>query len=255
MFTYIFVDCNGTEIARRETDVEIGIKDFIRFENENFRISPTASNGKILICFPVHSKMIKYNPTAELVNFFKAVGIDQISPTNCGEESIKDAFLSLLSPIFNIEQEVTGDFMKPDKNIARLRIDAILTPKENEHTKLFNNYRPLPFGIEFKSPQTINKGSDRSQTKILSQCTDYAHCDFRGYGRVPVFAFPFFNHRAHVELLNYTANSNVGVITTHAGVSPYYAFRLGEMALWDSTQGFTQLGQQRKLERKYGNRT
>ncbi|MEZ0483193.1 hypothetical protein [Fibrella aquatica] len=256
MLTYIFQNSKGLEIAQRTTDMSIGSKGFVELDGDNYRVSPSASTDKILICTPVNSNLVKFNPVTELVEFFNKIGFDDVTPETINEDGLKDAFFALVSPFFEIQKEVTGEYRSPDNTIHSLRIDAILTPKREKHLDVFGNYRNLSFGVELKSPKTIGKTPQQSLSGLLAQSTDYANCFYGSFGQVPVFALPVFNHRARVELLNYTANFHVGSITTHIqNDNAYYAFRLGEMAIWDSRNGFSELGLTHKFKRKYGNRS
>lgn len=133
-----------------------------------------------------------------------------------------------------------------------LRIDAVFTPIESEHRRRFGNYRAQSFGVELKSAYRIRKG--RTFTDVMQQAGDYTRCDFKDFGRLPVFVFPIFNYRQHLDVLNVVSKSNLGVATTNVERGTY-AFRFGDMAYWDSSQGFTEMGLNRKMYKKPGNRS
>lgn len=103
------------------------------------------------------------------------------------ESNIKRDVLGRLSKHFNIYQEVWGTHWSG----KRMRIDAIITPKDTSRWKT----KSPRFGIEFKNFRGFNPSMDmKDYTKWWSQCHDYAETNFDGHGYVVLFSYNGFSH-------------------------------------------------------------
>ena len=106
------------------------------------------------------------------------------------ESSIKASVLERLSRDFVIHEEVWGTHWSG----RRLRIDAIITPKDDSEWKT----KSPKFGIEFKNFRGFRPSLDmKDYTKWWAQCHDYAETDFDDHGYVLVFSYNGFSHYAH----------------------------------------------------------
>ena len=105
-----------------------------------------------------------------------------------GDESdVKRSVLSRLAPHFDVHEEVWGTHWSG----KRIRIDAIVTPKDDSGWK---TKRPS-LGIEFKNFHGFRASFDmKDYTKWWAQCHDYAETKFDGHGYVYVFSYNGFSH-------------------------------------------------------------
>lgn len=105
-----------------------------------------------------------------------------------GDESdVKRGVLERLSPHFDIYEEVWGTHWSG----KRIRIDAILSPKDSSQWKTPS----AKLGVEFKNFRSFDPTlSMKDYTKWWSQCHDYAETEFDGHGYVPVFSYNGFTH-------------------------------------------------------------
>ena len=99
-------------------------------------------------------------------------------PEFTSEEQLADHVLGELDPYFHIQREVWGTHCSG----RRLRIDAVLRPRECTD---WADGDDAAFGVEFKLPL----GGSQS-AKWISQCFDYTHTVWDGYGRLGIFACP-----------------------------------------------------------------
>lgn len=107
-----------------------------------------------------------------------------------GDESdVKRGVLAKLSKDFVIYEEVWGTHWSG----RRLRIDAVITPKDDSEWKT----KSPRMGIEFKNFRGFRPSFDmKDYTKWWAQCHDYAETDFDGHGYVFVFSYNGFSHYA-----------------------------------------------------------
>ena len=99
-------------------------------------------------------------------------------PVFPSEDDLATWVLAQLDPHFRAEREVAGHHCSG----KRLRIDAILTPRD---PGLWLDAMPV-LGVEFKQPP----GSTGGLMRWERQCEDYAHAEWAGYGHITVFACP-----------------------------------------------------------------
>lgn len=98
------------------------------------------------------------------------------------EAALRDTVLAALEPHFLVQREVPGTTCD---HATRLRIDAVLRPREPERWK----NAAVALGVEFKDVLALT-GDTRNFTSWLAQCIDYSHTTWDGYGRLPVFVCP-----------------------------------------------------------------
>lgn len=109
--------------------------------------------------------------------------------------------LARLRPTFWVQTEVTGKLELPGMPPRRLRIDAIIRPKnpagwKNPHVAL---------GIEFKDPDQVY--DTKEFTCAAAQAVHYAMTDFKGFGILPfVFVAPLAPGRKPDEMPKETRN-------------------------------------------------
>lgn len=96
------------------------------------------------------------------------------------EKIYADNILNILSPSFYIEKEVKGTHFSGE----RLRIDAVLKPKESFLWKNPN----ISLGIEFKSVENLK--STKNITHWVTQCIDYANTNWDKHGYIYIFSCP-----------------------------------------------------------------
>jgi hypothetical protein len=97
------------------------------------------------------------------------------------ESAVKAPVIQRLEPFFNITEEVRG----VDAHGRRVRIDAIVTPKDPSQWA-----RPdIALGIEFKAMADRDR---KGISKVAAQCVDYARVNWSSFGFVPVFMCPGF---------------------------------------------------------------
>ena len=97
------------------------------------------------------------------------------------EGQLTDRVLDGLETDFNIRRQVYGSHFSG----KRLRIDAIVTPKDGAGWKDCNP----ALGIEFKDTLRL-KDDTRNFTHWLGQCVDYASTEWDEFGYLYVFTCP-----------------------------------------------------------------
>jgi len=103
------------------------------------------------------------------------------------ERDVKASVLARLEPHFHVFEEVTGTHWSG----RRLRIDAIIKPKDDSEWKT----KAPSIGLEFKNFRSFSPSIDmKDYTKWWSQCHDYAETHFDGHGYVYVFSYNGFSH-------------------------------------------------------------
>ncbi len=163
------------------------------------------------------------------------------------EKNYAENILSQLKNDFYIEEQVYGSHFSG----ARLRIDAILKPKNNLIWKNPN----VSFGIEFKLEEKLKDTKDK--TLWIKQCIDYANTNWDNYGYIYVFSCPSI-----FETLEYTfqdkswlwnrilSNLGVGRIENHNyhGLTFYLQ---DTHRIWSKNGGVAS-GKHWTLKRKFG---
>lgn len=174
-----------------------------------------------------------------------------------GEREAKEPVLQRLSQHFHIHEEVWGTHWSG----RRLRIDAIITPKDDSDWKTKSPH----FGVEFKNFRGFKASGDmKDYTKWWSQCHDYAETDFDEYGYVYVFSYNGFSHyrtRSKNETTAAFAQrfwGRVGVGELMPGVDGFPAkeslmLMLQGHKVWSEVAGVG-CGKSWLMERKFGSR-
>jgi len=97
------------------------------------------------------------------------------------ESVIAENVCKRLDRHFHVRREVPGRHWSG----AKLRIDAIITPRDATGWK-----RPdVAFGVEFKAPGKYRSMKD--MTSVVAQCADYAQTEWDGVGYVYIFLYRF----------------------------------------------------------------
>ena len=168
-----------------------------------------------------------------------------------GDESdVKRKVLDRLSSSFHIFEEAWGTHWS-DK---RVRIDAIVTPKDDSQWKT----KSPRFGIEFKNFRGFDASfSIKDYTKWWSQCHDYAETKFDDHGYVPVFAYNGFCHYRQ-RINNPTAAAFAVRFWGRLGVGELRPDGLvfvmnGGNKVWSEQEGVID-GRRISMERKFGSR-
>lgn len=168
------------------------------------------------------------------------------------EDNLKARWLPHIEQHFEVEQEVSGIHCSG----ARLRIDAIIKPRDTTHWK----NPSAAFGVEFKSEAKMRaKALSSEGSRWLAQCADYAHCDFDGYGRVYVLLCGGFSPGSIVsgasptqDLPRLAYHLGVGELKwdRRSGLSIVFA---GEQRIWTEAEG-AEVAKRHGLERRFGSR-
>jgi hypothetical protein len=96
------------------------------------------------------------------------------------ERIFAESVLKKLEQDFLISQEVMGTHFSG----ARLRIDAVIRPKDTSGWK----NKDVALGIEFKLEEKLRSTKDK--THWIKQCIDYANTKWDSYGYLYVFSCP-----------------------------------------------------------------
>jgi hypothetical protein len=175
---------------------------------------------------------------------------------NGDEQDVKLAVFDRLSPHFHIHEEVWGTHWSG----KRLRIDAIVSPKDDSQWKTKSPF----FGLEFKNFRGFNPSLDmKDYTKWWSQCHDYAETDFDGFGLVYVFSYNgFSSYRTKTKnpttaafAVRFWGRLGVGELMPnkhHTGRSNL-TLMMQSNKIWSEVDGVKD-GARISMERKFGSR-
>lgn len=150
---------------------------------------------------------------------------------------------------FNIQREVWGTHFSG----KRLRIDAVLTPKDTSEWKNKN----IALGVEYKDLDRIQDAGMVNFTKFIAQAVDYSHTKFDGYGYIPVFCqtdFSVYGNSREFKFVFPRILSGLGIGQFYK--HKYYGWSFwwqGEHRIWSDKNGIER-GKHYKLERKFGSR-
>lgn len=183
----------------------------------------------------------------------------EASAKQAGEErDVKAAVFERLSPHFHIFEEVTGTHWTD----RRLRIDAIIKPKDDSEWKT----KSPSIGLEFKNFRAFSPSINmKDYTKWWSQCHDYAETNFDGHGYIYVFSYNGFSHyRARSRSDSSAAIAErfwgrLGVGELQPGFDGYprkpsMVLRInGTNKIWSEVAGVKD-GRRMSMERKFGSR-
>ncbi|UUN28587.1 hypothetical protein [Streptomyces sp. FIT100] len=172
------------------------------------------------------------------------------------ESSLMVGVLGRLEPWFHVRREVPGKHPTG----APCRIDAILTPKDAHCWK----NPAISLGVEFKAWYSYVAHADRRDTTgWVAQAIDYAHVDWQGFDRIPVFMCPdpFKRHRSFGASLPPVATFvdgllgkyNVGYLALFRGVGLAMLMQ-GQHMIWSERYGVS-TGRRWSLRPKVGHRS
>lgn len=167
-----------------------------------------------------------------------------------GEKSAKASVLSRLERHFDIFEEVWGTHWSG----RRLRIDAIITPKDDSEWKT----KSPRIGIEFKNFRGFNASFDmKDYTKWWAQCHDYAETNFDDHGYVFVFSYNGFSHYRQ-RIKNDSAAAFAVRFWGRLGVGEIQPKELlfvmnGSNKIWSERRGVVD-GRRISMDRKFGSR-
>ncbi|MFF2464398.1 hypothetical protein [Streptomyces mirabilis] len=172
------------------------------------------------------------------------------------EETLTRGVLGRLEPWFRIHREVVGKHPTG----PTCRIDAVLTPRDAHRWKNPN----VSLGVEFKAWYShVARPDRRDTTGWVAQAIDYAHVDWQGFGRMPVFMCPdpFKRHRSFNADLPPVANFvdgllgqyNVGYLALFRGVGLALLMQ-GQHMIWSERYGVSN-GKRWSLRSKVGHRS
>lgn len=184
--------------------------------------------------------------------------IKQAAKSGGGEREVKAAVLSRLAPHFHIFEEVWGTHWSG----KRMRIDAIVTPKDDSGWKT----KTPKLGIEFKNHRGFNPSFDmKDYTKWWAQCHDYAETLFDGHGYVNVFSFKGFDHyrerlRSSTDsafVIRFWGRLGVGELQDaedwHSRRRSLVFVMNGTNKVWSEARGVLE-GSRMGMDRKFGSR-
>lgn len=163
------------------------------------------------------------------------------------EKIFANNILELLKDDFIIVTEVWGTHFSG----ARLRIDAILKPKDP--TKWKNP--DVCFGIEFKLAEKLKDTKDK--TLWIKQCIDYANTEWDNYGYLYIFSCPsIFDKLEYAVMGNQwlwnRILSNLGVGRLDMNNYHGWTFYLQDTHRIWSQKGGVASGKNWSLKRKFG---
>lgn len=172
------------------------------------------------------------------------------------EQTLSSQTLERLSEWFHVDEQVNGMHWSGKK----VRIDAILTPKDTSEWKSASPH----LGIEFKNFNKFNPSFDiRDYTRWWAQSHDYAESCFDGYGHVYVFTYQcmtrfrqHFSHEAVLIAQRLLGQVGVGELCLGRGGFPSrqsLQFSLQGHTVWCEVEGI-KCGKQWSMERKFGSR-
>ena len=168
------------------------------------------------------------------------------------EETVKAYYLDILRPHFAIQPQAQGTHFSG----KRLRIDAIIKPHNTSEWK----NKDVAFGVEFKDVERFTKEQDTNNfTKWLSQCVDYAHTTWDGYGYLHVLACPKVIGVLLERDLNYAGllrnfMSQLGVGELHE--LPWHGLSIlmnGHHRIWSQSKG-VESGKTYNMTRIFGSK-
>lgn len=166
------------------------------------------------------------------------------------EGDVKRRVLESLSPHFVISEEVWGQHWSG----KRVRIDAILTPRDDSAWKT----KSPRLGVEFKNFRSFDPSfSIKDYTKWWAQCHDYAETSFDSIGYVPVFSYNGFTHYRQ-RISNEVAAAFAIRFWGRLGVGELRPDDLmfvmnGTNKIWSMSRGVID-GSRISMERKFGSR-
>lgn len=163
------------------------------------------------------------------------------------EKNFSTNILNQLATDFYIVEQVYGTHFSG----ARLRIDAILKPKDISKWKNQN----VCFGIEFKLAEKLKDTKDK--TLWIKQCIDYANTNWDNYGYIYVFSCPSIFDKLEYSVQDkgwlwnrILSNLGVGRLDNH-NYHGLTFFLQDSHRIW-SEKGGVASGKKWTLKRKFG---
>ena len=157
----------------------------------------------------------------------------------------------------NVLKQLTNDFYVDEQvygthfSGARLRIDAVLKPKDTSKWK----NPDVCFGIEFKLEEKLKDTKDK--TLWIKQCIDYANTKWDGYGYIYVFSCPSIFDKLEYTVQDKSwlwnrilSNLGVGRLDNHKNYG-WTFFLQDTHRIW-SQKGGVASGKNWTLKRKFG---
>lgn len=167
------------------------------------------------------------------------------------ESDLKRGVIDRLSKHFVVHEEVWGTHWSG----KRIRIDAIITPRDDSEWKT----RSPKIGIEFKNFRKFNPSFDmKDYTRWWVQCHDYAETNFDGHGYVYVFSYNGFHHYKQRSAGRETAAAFAVRFWGRLGVGEIQPDDLlfvmnGTNKIWSESRGVID-GRRMSMDRKFGSR-
>ncbi|NOT94192.1 hypothetical protein [Ferruginibacter sp.] len=158
------------------------------------------------------------------------------------EKIFSKEILELLIDDFQIKTEVYGTHFSG----KRLRIDAILKPKDTSKWKNKN----ISIGIEFKSKEKLD--GIKHTTHWIKQCIDYANTKWDNHGYIYVFSCPSILDENNDKIYWNKILSDLGV--GRLGYTKYYGWTFylqDNHRIWSQKDGVIE-GKKWSLLRKFG---
>lgn len=177
-----------------------------------------------------------------------------------GEDAVVASVLSRLACHFHIEEQVWGTHWSG----SRLRIDAILIPKDDSAWK---TKRPR-LGVEFKNSRLLNSDFGLKEfSKWIGQCRDYSRTKFDDHGFVYVFACDLLprlasgfsrlpdSHATECVAWRLYARDlwREGIGSLSRDLAGFSFVANGDHEIWSEAKG-VRVGARMSMERKFGSR-
>jgi hypothetical protein len=185
-------------------------------------------------------ELLKYED--QLINFFKKRGVS-ILPGDLNEKLFEELILNELEEYFEIERQVSCKHFSG----STLRIDAVLTPKDNS---LWRN-KNLTIGIEIKNPLTY-QNSKRKKDEFLAQCLDYTQSEFKDYSDMIVLLCPLIpSFQNRFDTWRFLGSYNIGYLDFK---DDSISMRIKNQEFWNENY-LPALIKNSEFKQEYGNRS
>jgi hypothetical protein len=244
---------NSGEIEILTSNLQVSKHGRFRYDNKSFQVYEfeESADSVNFSCREIEDEAFYGNYAVNirklgfeerLTDFLAKRNFD-IKPNTLTEESFKGIMLDLLSPKFHIREEVWGKHFSGRK----MKIDAILTPKENDDWR----NKSLSFGIEFKNP-IGEESNHRRDTDCLAQCLDYTFTKFDEFEDTFILLCPLLpGLENESKLLRFISTYNLGYVDFY---EDKILFKYGLQMLWEENGKTPSLLRKSMLSSKYGNR-
>ncbi len=174
-----------------------------------------------------------------------------ISNTYKDENEFRDKVLGRLSTHFDVLKKEASCRIPQYKH--RLRIDAIITPKDKAEWK----NKDVIFGVEFKHPMAACGIGDT--TRLMCQVIDYSMAVFDVYGSIPIvicpgvrpFILKYYGEKAYAMAARILGKKDIYELRNHCSYG-YSIWHNGDHRIWSEREGVKD-GRYMCLVRKFGN--